>query len=279
MDDTTVRRIFPQAVPVAGRRWRLGTARGVSYPADRAGVAEIEDISFWFRHRNAVLCEACRRFGRPGPFLDVGGGNGAVARALSAQGADILVVEPGAEGAEIAASRGLPVVEGLVEPDAFVEESVANVGAFDVIEHVADDLALLRLLHRLLAPGGMLFLTVPANTWLWSSDDDFAGHVRRYSASGLAALVTSAGFGVVYSSYFFAPLVLPVLLLRALPSRLGLRRVSTAAATLRDHRRHGIVESAIEACLAREARRLAAGKRPRQGTSILLVARRPARPA
>jgi trans-aconitate methyltransferase len=82
------------------------------------------------------------------------------------------------------------------------------VTAFDVLEHISDDFAALRDLHRALEPGGTLLVHVPRDQWTDPrghvsriADEDAwrvnAGHVRAgYSPDGLRALVTSAGFEV-----------------------------------------------------------------------------------
>jgi SAM-dependent methyltransferase len=89
------------------------------------------------------------------------------------------------------------------------------IGAFDVIEHIEDDEAVLRGIHRALRPGGGLMITVPQHGWLWSSFDEVAHHVRRYSASQLRAKIEIAGFRVLFSgSYTFA--LLPAMLLSRL---------------------------------------------------------------
>jgi SAM-dependent methyltransferase len=66
-------------------------------------------------------------------------------------------------------------------------------GAFDVIEDVENDRAVLQELRTALAPGGGLILTVPQHPALWSEYDVRAGHVRRYRASELRAKVIGVG--------------------------------------------------------------------------------------
>src|ERR1700761_3818699 len=89
----------------------------VSYPSHgNAACLAVEDRSFWFQHRNRVITEFVRRFHSGGTFLDVGGGNGYVARALISAGIRCILVEPGIEGALAARSRGVePVVCARLE--------------------------------------------------------------------------------------------------------------------------------------------------------------------
>lgn len=66
----------------------------------------------------------------------------------------------------------------------------------EVLEHLDDDLGALTAIRELLASGGNLVVTVPANPELWTQWDDLAGHRRRYRKAQLAALLSSAGFNV-----------------------------------------------------------------------------------
>ena len=63
------------------------------------------------------------------------------------------------------------------------------IALLDVLEHVPDDLASLRAIHRRLKPGGALLLTVPANPWMWSAHDAAHHHFRRYTKKQLERAV------------------------------------------------------------------------------------------
>lgn len=135
----------------------------------------IEDQSFWFRHRNECIRRMVERFADPaaGVFLDVGGGNGFVARDLRDAGYDTVMIEPSLTGAANARRRNLEQVVCATVGDAVLKpRSVANVGLFDVIEHIEDDVEFLKSIRPVLKPGGGVFITVPAYQMLWSVDDD-----------------------------------------------------------------------------------------------------------
>lgn len=206
--------------------WTSGEIAGVSYPQDgNENCFSVEDASFWFAHRNRVILAAVQTLPPPNEiFLDAGGGNGYVTRALQDSGFAAVLLEPNVSGATNAVRRGVRnVIRSSVEAARLRDRSVGAIGLFDVIEHVEDDLAFLRALRTILVPGGRLYATVPAFQALWSADDVSAGHFRRYSTAELERLLMAAGFGIDYSTYFFWCLPLPILLFRALPSKLGLR--------------------------------------------------------
>lgn len=196
------------------------------YPDEgNAFCFQVEDHSFWFHYRNRMLVEMVRRFPPPGAIFDIGGGNGFVARGLNDAGFAAVVVEPGQVGARNAVARGLaPVVCATLDDAGFLPGSMPAAGLFDVLEHLPDDRAVLETLAELLPLGGRLYLTVPAFDWLWSDDDDLAGHHRRYTRRSLRRIVERAGFVVDTDTYLFAPLPLPIALLRVLPTKLGRRR-------------------------------------------------------
>ena len=82
-------------------------------------------------------------------------------------------------------------------PDA----SLDYVTALDVLEHTPDDAAVVRGFHRLLRPGGLAVVTVPASMALWSDWDVGLHHFRRYSRPQLTALFPSADWKVVHVNY------------------------------------------------------------------------------
>ena len=90
-------------------------------------------------------------------------------------------------------------------------ETFDVIGAFDVIEHIDDDMRVLDQMRLALRPGGGIIITVPQHAWLWSSQDEAAHHVRRYSRDELVRKVSNAGFRVVWSSSFVS-LLLPAML-------------------------------------------------------------------
>lgn len=76
------------------------------------------------------------------------------------------------------------------------------VALLDVLEHVEDDEAALRGIARVLAPGGRVLLTVPANPWMWSAHDTVHHHHRRYTQDSLRDVAARAGMRVELLSPF-----------------------------------------------------------------------------
>jgi SAM-dependent methyltransferase len=257
--------------------WLAGGGEPVSYPPHgNATYFQVEESSFWFQHRNVVLAAVLRHWPPTnGVLFDVGGGNGYVARVLQDLGITVVLVEPGPDGAANARrARGVThVVCSRLQEVGFPPGSLPSVGLFDVLEHIQDHRRFLQEVHDLARPDSRLYLTVPAYRFLWSAEDNEAGHFRRYTRRSLSRVLTTAGFEVEYASYFFSMLPLPILLLRALPSRLGLRRKMTAKWTLVEHTNLASQSWLLRMLLRREQRRIESGRVLRFGGSIVAVAR------
>jgi SAM-dependent methyltransferase len=257
--------------------WRSGREVAVSFPSEGHGFCfEIEDRSFWFRHRNECIVAAMRAFEPAGPVFDIGAGNGCVSAALIGAGIEAVALEPGPEGAANARRRGLdPVICSTVENARFRKRSLSAVGLFDVIEHIQDDSRFLHRLSELMIDRGRLYVSVPAFAFLWSLEDDYAGHFRRYTVRSLNRLLEVSGFRPEFSSYFFAPLVLPAFVLRSVPSRLGFRRAFSPERARAEHSGlTGVGGTLLGALLSAETRRIRRGKPIPVGASCLVVASR-----
>jgi len=77
------------------------------------------------------------------------------------------------------------------------------VTAFDVLEHLKDEKRVLGEWGRVLCPGGLLFISVPAHQGLFGPHDRALGHFRRYNLRQLTKLLQTNGFHIIFSSYFF----------------------------------------------------------------------------
>ncbi len=262
----------PQLVEEAPGYWVAPVQMTVAYPeTGHQNLMDVEDTSFWFAHRSAAIASIAQRFPPQGCIFDVGGGNGHVTRKFRSVGLESIVVEPGDAGARAALARGLgPVINGTTEAAGFLPGSLPAIGLFDVLEHLDDDFGLLTHLHRLLQPGGRLYVTVPAYQWLWSVDDVRAQHFRRYTTKTLRKVMEKAGFAVEYDSYLFRVLPLPILLMRVVPSRLG-RRSEEGSRSGEHAIPGGVAGRVFSWTLDRELRRLSNG-RVGFGSSVLMVA-------
>ena len=168
---------------------------------------EVSLESFWVTSRTRLLRREIIKAvgGMPNAkVFEIGCGVGTFLHSLSSEPAIQLL------GSEISL-RGLrsakaqcPTVE-FIQMDAAAIPFVSEfdvIGAFDVIEHIDDDMTVLRGIHKALKPKGRLVLTVPQHEFMWSSIDEFVHHRRRYGREKLVSKIVSAGFQVDYVTTF-----------------------------------------------------------------------------
>lgn len=263
-----------------------GSIRPEYDPTCYAPLVAVEDRHFWFRARNRAIATLVRQVTRglsPGyGILEVGCGTGNVLRALTLACPDGTVVGMDLLQDGLMHARARMPGALLVRGDALRPPfggSFEVVGMFDVLEHITDDLGVLRSLHSLVAVGGALMITVPASPALWSYFDEAALHVRRYELAELNTKLQQAGFTVEYISPYMATLY-PVLWLgRRIASR-GDRRSATDPDRTRDLfnqelRINPIAGAVLGAVLAQELPWLRRRRRLPAGSSLIAIARRP----
>jgi SAM-dependent methyltransferase len=186
-------------------------------------LCRLEQGHFWFQARNRIILRMFHQYvtDQASPrVLEVGCGTGFVLQRLAAEGRYQLIgLEEHLAGLRHAQAR-LPSVE-FVQADARdlpYESEFDAIGAFDVIEHIDDDGAVLASIHRALKPDGIVVLTVPQHKWLWSATDEQAMHKRRYTRGDLSAKLAAAGFALQRCTSFVTAL-LPVMYLSRLAKR------------------------------------------------------------
>jgi len=180
----------------------------------------IEDNSFWFKHRNNVLLSIIDKFPFLKSFCDIGGGNGFQLKHIQDKYPELphYLVEPGYQGCLNSKKRGISNIYNMTsEYFPFDQFPIGGVGLFDVLEHIEDDYGFICKLKNSLSANTLLYLTVPANTNLWSATDVMSGHFRRYTYKTLDKLVSHSRLKMLYFSYFFSFLVVPIFITRRLP--------------------------------------------------------------
>lgn len=145
-----------------------------------------------------------------GRFLDIGCGGGDFSVELARRGERGVALDLSAAAAETAATRlaevGADAVSVVCGDLRAAAGPFDTAFAFEVIEHVADDVAFLREVHGVLAPRGRLVVSTPAHPRLWDATDELAGHLRRYERDGLASALAEAGFSDVRVASLGVPL-------------------------------------------------------------------------
>lgn len=164
---------------------------------------------FWFQARNQIVAHALRdavrgRLLPPGPqILEVGCGTGIVVADLRKLGLKVTGVEVG-RPVTLPSARDF-IVAGLLAHDlpASTRDNVDALLFLDVIEHVPDDVALLRDTVAAFPKCCYVLITVPARPEVWSRHDTHYGHYRRYTRSSLRSSLQAAGLESLNVRYMF----------------------------------------------------------------------------
>ena len=137
-------------------------------------------------------------------LLDVGAGSGVFSKMLVGEGlaGKATCVDPNYDE-EFIGKRQTDAVSFVRRVDQVDADTVIMI---DVIEHVDDDVALIREYLDRAAPGTRVLISVPAFQFLWSSHDDFLEHRRRYTLASLRRSVEAAGLAPLKLRYFFGAL-------------------------------------------------------------------------
>lgn len=186
-------------------------------------IASLEEEHWWFLGRGLLVRalverECARRGGRVGRLVDVGSGTGAILRELSPLAAEAVGVEVDERALALSRGRGLDIRVAPADRLPFADATVDVATAFDVLEHLDDDVAAAAELRRVLRAGGAAIVTVPAYRWLWSEHDVRHHHRRRYTRTTLRRTLESAGLEVHRLGYLMS-LLLPLALVERLAAR------------------------------------------------------------
>jgi SAM-dependent methyltransferase len=131
----------------------------------------------------------------PGDVLEVGCGQGSFAVRLADIGASLLALEPDPVSFSIARERlqGHGSILNRRVDELPPEDSFDTVCAFEVLEHLQDDEAMLRQWASRLRPGGTIMISVPAHASRMGAWDKLVGHYRRYDPERMAEMLRKAG--------------------------------------------------------------------------------------
>jgi SAM-dependent methyltransferase len=132
-------------------------------------------------------------------FLEVGPGRGDLAAWLVSRGGRGTLADNSRSSVEYLRRRfdGVPGVAAVEHDIALIPPQEAGFDlaiALEVLEHVPDDLGLLKRMNSLVRPGGRLVVSVPAFMKRWGGLDECVGHLRRYERADIEKILVDAGF-------------------------------------------------------------------------------------
>jgi SAM-dependent methyltransferase len=236
-----------------------------------ARMYEAEERQWWYagmREISAALLD--KHFAPDGGgrrILDAGCGTGNTLTHFRGRGRAVGV-DLSEDALRFCRSRGVQAARASVLALPFGPATFDLVTSFDVLYHrwVTDDRAAVAELARVLGPGGLLLVRVPALKMLWGAHDDAVLSRHRYTRGEVEALLRRAGLEVLELTYANT-LLFPVLALRRALDRLTGRRGSDVSFL------PAPVEAAFLGALRAEARMVRHVRLP-VGASVLALARK-----
>ena len=180
---------------------------------DPVGEQTLELIAAAHRF-NRWMYQRIRRFIQPGSVLEIGSGIGNISQFFLDDNYEISLsdIRNGYCNHLAAKFEGYPNLKAveiidLIDPD-FEQKHAALLGTFDnvyalnVIEHIENDALAIRNCQKLLKPGGVLIILVPAYSALSNAMDEHLGHFRRYTRQSLKQLFVAQNFQLQTTFYF-----------------------------------------------------------------------------
>lgn len=243
------------------------------FPTDSfAELAAIEEDHWWFKSRNRLLIWVLHgKVDCFNDYLEVGCGTGFVLEGVRKAFPQVRL-----EGTEFY-EEGLAFARKRI-PDARFERmdavhmrEVASydvIGAYDVIEHIEQDVVVLQNLARAVRPGGSVVITVPQHMWLWSAVDERACHVRRYSRRELLHKISLTELKVQYVTSFVG-FLLPLMWVARVRAKAGKRKPESELSIPEP------LNFMFEVVMRLEFLLMKIGVRLPAGGSLLVVARKP----
>ncbi len=247
---------------------------GFGFPQEaHAKLAILEADNFWFRSRNKLIkWLLLRYFPTMKQYLEVGCGTGYVLASVAGAypNANLSGSEVYSAGLSFAKARVSKAELLLMDARSIhYTDEFDVITAFDVLEHIQEDELVLSEMFRAVRHGGGIVLTVPQHPWLWSKQDEYACHVRRYRIGELSEKLCRAGFHIEYKSSFVS-LLLPIMFI----SRMVFRNASSNRDPLSELRLPALLNHVFAAVMAAEIFLLQLGFRLPVGGSFLIIAKK-----
>lgn len=173
--------------------------------AEYDNIAALEQEHWYYAGKRQFVRDWIQRVRPPRPsdvLLDCGAGTGQFAKEMESS-CRVMVLDDHEEALRMLRQRfrAGQILSLAGDRVPLPDGSLEYVTALDVLEHVPDDAAVVKGFHRLLKPGGLAVVTVPASMALWSDWDVALHHFRRYRRAQLRALFPESEWDVEYVNY------------------------------------------------------------------------------
>lgn len=155
----------------------------------------------WNRSPKHIMRKECIEYVvkdlKPSSFIEFGAGTGDLTSMFLEKGYYGKCYDLGEDNRKILKENlkryrdQIEIIDDLKELDGLLFDYLF---AFEVLEHIKDDYDVLKQWSSYLNSKGKLLISVPAHTKIYSKDDEFVGHIRRYEKVELFKLLAKTGY-------------------------------------------------------------------------------------
>lgn len=189
---------------------------------------DLEDKHWWHIAKRKNILKFLSNFNnfKNPKILDIGCGTGKNLEELKDIG-QVYGIDSAEEAIKYCKKRDIKTVSlENAESTKFPSNHFEIITLLDVLEHTNDEKTL-KEINRIIKPGGLVLITVPAFPVLWSRWDVILGHKRRYTRRSLSNILKNHKFKIIKISYMFSFLIFPVFLIRLLKSKIFQKNYSS----------------------------------------------------
>lgn len=178
-----------------------------------SGLDELMKIQVMKNYNSFIVNLAANHFKDVKKMVDFGAGIGTMSLILKeSYSITPLCIEIDEVNKSYLSKKGFPVFNTL----SSISEDIDFIFSSNVLEHIEDDISILREMKNILSDNGKLFLYLPARMILWSKLDEEVGHYRRYELNEIKSKCESVGLNVKSLHYadsigFFAALSMRII--------------------------------------------------------------------
>jgi len=161
-------------------------------------IFALESIQYIDNYNEYVFSRICKNFGNS-PYLDFGCGLGTFIQYVErVYDEKVIGYEINDLAIKKLQNRNIELMTDIDSQNSKFETIIS----MNVLEHIKDDLSIMKQFFKLLKPGGVLILYLPHSSFLWSNLDELVDHHRRYSKKELIHKLEKAGFEITKVKYF-----------------------------------------------------------------------------
>src|SRR3989344_884977 len=153
-----------------------------------------------------ILDKLIEKYNLKPPFLDIACGTGYLSKHLAKKGWDGTAIDYSDKAINITKKNLKGIKNVKIEKKSLLKTcgKYNTILMFDILEHIKNDISTLKKTHSLLSYGGYLVIATPSNPKEWGYDDNFYGHIRRYTEDELKEKLIKTGFkSIICYDYTF----------------------------------------------------------------------------